>query len=64
MKATREKIEKIEPAGKYGVRIFGFYGIGGIGKTTMCKTLCNELSEFSGKVCHVELGQTKARKNS
>jgi nitrogenase subunit NifH len=31
------------------------YGVGGIGKTTMCKTLCNELSnEYEGQVCHVE----------
>lgn len=34
----------------------GFYGVGGIGKTTMCKTLCNELlQEFEGEVSHVEL---------
>lgn len=30
--------------------------MGGIGKTTMCKTLCNELAEFSGRVCHIEFG--------
>jgi nitrogenase subunit NifH len=31
------------------------YGVGGIGKSTMCKTLCNELShEYEGQVCHVE----------
>jgi GTPase SAR1 family protein len=30
-------------------------GVGGIGKTTMCKTLCNEWScEYEGRVCHVE----------
>lgn len=40
----------------YGVRVVGLYGKGGIGKTTMCKVLCNELfTEFQGAVCHLEL---------
>ena len=34
----------------------GIFGVGGSGKTTICKTLCNELSnEYEGRVCHVEL---------
>jgi hypothetical protein len=34
----------------------GLYGVGGIGKTTACKVLCNYLfKEFQGKVCHIEL---------
>ena len=34
----------------------GLYGVIGIGKTTACKALCNELfTEFQGRVCHVEL---------
>jgi hypothetical protein len=38
-----------------GVRKFGMYGVGGIGKTTACNSLCNELvREFEGKVCCVE----------
>lgn len=42
---------------EYGVRIFGLYGIGGIGKSTACMTMCNEYSkEFHGRVCHVEFG--------
>lgn len=33
----------------------GLYGIGGIGKTTACKALCNYLFEkFQNKVCHIE----------
>lgn len=39
-----------------GVRVIGLHGIGGIGKTTICKAMCNEMSkEFHGKVCHIEL---------
>lgn len=35
----------------------GLYGMGGIGKTTISRALCNEmLREYSGKVCHIELG--------
>ena len=35
---------------------FGMYAMGGMGKTTMSRVLCNEFSsEFFGKVCHVEL---------
>ena len=35
----------------------GLYGMGGLGKTTMCKALCNHFQkEFNGRVCHVELG--------
>ena len=38
------------------VRVMGLYGVAGIGKTTMCKILCNELDgEFNSKVHHVEL---------
>ena len=35
---------------------FGMYAMGGMGKTTMSRVLCNEFSsEFLAKVCHVEL---------
>ena len=39
------------------VSVVGLYGIGGIGKTTICKALCSEFSpKFGDFVCHVELG--------
>jgi Holliday junction resolvasome RuvABC ATP-dependent DNA helicase subunit len=37
--------------------VIGLYGLGGMGKTQICKIMCNELDgEFDGRVCHVELG--------
>lgn len=43
-----------------GIRVIGLHGIGGIGKTTICKAMCNEMSkEFNGKVCHIELKSSK-----
>jgi len=43
------------------VKVFGLYGMGGIGKTTTCKTLCNVLSsDFEGRVCHIELDSTSS----
>lgn len=39
--------------------IVALYGIGGIGKTTICKAICNEFSlKFRDNVCHGELGTT------
>jgi len=40
---------------KYKVKVVGLYGVGGIGKKTTCKILCNELSsKYEGRVCHIE----------
>ncbi|XP_073386640.1 disease resistance protein Roq1 isoform X2 [Physcomitrium patens] len=51
------KFEKTCESLRNGVRVVGLYGTGGIGKTTFCKVLCNELDKkFHGKVCHAELG--------
>lgn len=41
-----------------GVCMVGLYKIGGIGKTSICKALCNKyFIEFHGSICHVELGK-------
>ncbi|KAG0561338.1 hypothetical protein KC19_9G056700 [Ceratodon purpureus] len=41
-----------------GAAVLGLYGTTGRGKTTLCKALCDRFfAEFSGRVCHVELGE-------
>lgn len=36
-------------------------GVGSIGKTTTCKTLCNKFSsKYKGRVCHLELKSTNS----
>lgn len=43
------------------VRAIGIYGTGGMGKTTLCKSLCNDyFVKFNGKVWHTELGKKSA----
>ncbi|KAG0615190.1 hypothetical protein M758_5G022300 [Ceratodon purpureus] len=52
-----EKIDQAKVSNEYGARVVGLYGMGGIGKTTICQALCNVYSKrMQGRVCHVELG--------
>ena len=45
----------------HNVRVIGLYGVGGIGKTTLCKSLCNDYRhKFNGKVWHAVLGENTA----
>eukprot|EP01018_Ginkgo_biloba_P033964 Gb_01384 [translate_table: standard] len=38
-------------------KLLAVYGMGGTGKTTLCKILCNHfLNEFRGRACHITLG--------
>lgn len=56
LQVYREQISTIQPSGRHKVRVIGYYGVGGAGKTTMCRVLCNELAlEFDDKVCHIEM---------
>ena len=42
-----------------GASVLGSYGTSGLGKSTLCKALCDYFSgQFSGRVCHVELSET------
>ncbi|KAG0601993.1 hypothetical protein M758_11G152900 [Ceratodon purpureus] len=55
-KMLHEKIEVTLVCPSYGVRVLGLHGTGGIGKSTICKVLCNEYyTKFQGRVCHLEL---------
>jgi hypothetical protein len=50
-----EEIEKIGHLHGCATYVVGIYGVG-IGKTTLCKILCNELlGKYEGRTCHVEL---------
>lgn len=52
-----QKLKDVKPSHEYGVRVMGLYGMGGIGKTTISRLVCNQMSRyFDGKSCHVELG--------
>ena len=43
--------------------MIGLHGMGGMGKTQICKMMCNEMDgDFDGKVCHVELGKQSKHK--
>ncbi|KAG0598288.1 hypothetical protein M758_12G061400 [Ceratodon purpureus] len=54
-KVIQHKIDQVMTTSKN--HIIGLYGMGGIGKTTIGKALCNELSsKFHDRVCHIEFG--------
>ncbi|KAG0570622.1 hypothetical protein KC19_6G175800 [Ceratodon purpureus] len=58
-----EAISRIQPSERYGVRVVGVYGVGGMGKTTLCNLLCNRFCEKSDvKSSHVELGSKSSGK--
>ena len=41
---------------RIGALVLGLYGVGGLGKTTLSRALCDYFhEEFLGKVCHVVL---------
>lgn len=60
--AVTDMFVRAPPNTRYhNVRAIGLYGMGGMGKTTICKSLCNDFyAEFYGKVLHVELGKKNA----
>jgi len=56
LQLIRKKMDKSQVSSNYKVQVVGLYGVGGIGKSTVCRALCHELRlEFGGRVCHVEL---------
>ncbi|KAG0554019.1 hypothetical protein KC19_12G056800 [Ceratodon purpureus] len=57
-KVIEDKMDQVLTNSNSRVCIVGLYGMGGIGKTTISKALCNELAlKFCDNVCHIELGR-------
>ncbi|KAG0598272.1 hypothetical protein M758_12G059800 [Ceratodon purpureus] len=57
-KVIEDKMDAVRTNSNSRVCIVGLYGMGGIGKTTISKALCNELAvKFCDNVCHIELGR-------
>ena len=52
-----DRIDQATVSKEFGIALIGLYGVGGIGKTTVCQTLCNEyFKKMEGRVFHAELG--------
>ncbi|KAG0562531.1 hypothetical protein KC19_9G153800 [Ceratodon purpureus] len=52
----QNKIHALRKDNIHGVCVIALYGMGGIGKTSICKVLCNMFSTiFHGKVCYAKL---------
>lgn len=50
-----KKIKHIGPLQRNKTHVVSIYGVAGIVKTTICKTLGNELAyDYEERVCHVE----------
>jgi len=44
------------PHTRTSAQVLGLYGVGGLGKPSMSKCLCNHFNEqFSGSICYIEI---------